>query len=135
MPPPLAAALYRPAATLPGATVVPHATNAAGRAGVGIMWTGRAKQVYQNEWIFDKTTLQFIGERLYDPKTGPALARVVFHGRPQASRVLDERGIHYSTPRIRSRSGCRPRARSRTCPADRLATGCGMLTYSKPGKP
>ena len=71
MPPALAAALYRLAATLPGATLVPHATNAAGRAGIGIMWTSNtARQVYKNEWIFDKTTLQFIGEKTYDPKTG-----------------------------------------------------------------
>ena len=71
MPPALAAALYRLAATLHGATLVPHATNAVGRAGIGIMWTSTsAKQVYKNEWIFDKTTLQFIGERTYDPATG-----------------------------------------------------------------
>jgi hypothetical protein len=71
MPPALAAALYRLAATLPGATLVPHATNAVGRAGIGIMWTSKtAKQVYKNEWIFDRTTLQFIGERIFDPKTG-----------------------------------------------------------------
>ena len=71
VPPALAAALYRLAATLPGATLVPHATNAAGRAGIGIMWTSTsAKQVYKNEWIFDKSTLQFIGERIFNPKTG-----------------------------------------------------------------
>lgn len=71
MPPALAAALYRLAATLPGATLVPHATNVAGRAGIGIMWTSKtAKQVYKNEWIFDKTTLRFIGEKTYDPGTG-----------------------------------------------------------------
>jgi hypothetical protein len=71
MPPALAAAVYRLAATLPGATLVPHATNAVGRAGIGIMWTSKtAKQVYKNEWIFDKTTLQFIGEKIYDPVTG-----------------------------------------------------------------
>jgi len=71
MPPALAAAVYRLAATLPGATLVPHVTNAAGRAGIGIMWTSKtAKQVYKNEWIFDKTTLQFIGERIFNPKTG-----------------------------------------------------------------
>ena len=59
-------------ATSPGgATLVPHATNAAGRAGIGIMWTGTsAKQVYKNEWIFDKSTLQFIGERIFNPTTG-----------------------------------------------------------------
>jgi hypothetical protein len=71
VPPQLAAALYRLAATLPGATLVPHATNATGQPGIGIMWTGQeAKQVYQNEWIFDPKTLQFIGEKTYDPKTG-----------------------------------------------------------------
>ena len=71
VPPRLAAALYRLAATLPGATLVPHATNATGQPGIGIMWTGKsAKQVYQNEWIFDRTTLQFIGEKTYDPQTG-----------------------------------------------------------------
>jgi hypothetical protein len=71
MPPALAAAVYRLAATLPGATLVPHAANAAGREGIGIMWTSKtAKQVYRNEWIFDQTTLQFIGEKTFDPKTG-----------------------------------------------------------------
>jgi hypothetical protein len=71
VPPRLAAALYRLAATLPGATLVRHATNATGQPGIGIMWTGKsAQQVYKNEWIFDKTTLQFIGEKTYDPKTG-----------------------------------------------------------------
>jgi hypothetical protein len=71
MPPALAAALYRLAATLPGATLDAHVTNAAGRAGIGIIWTSKsAKQVYKNEWIFDKTTLQFIGERDFNPVTG-----------------------------------------------------------------
>ena len=71
VPPRLAAALYRLAATLPGATLVPHAVNATGQAGIGIMWTGKsAKQVYQNEWIFDPQTLQFIGEKTFDPRTG-----------------------------------------------------------------
>jgi hypothetical protein len=76
VPPALAAALYRLAATLPGATLIPHVTNAVGRAGIGIMWTSKtAKQVYKNEWIFDKTTLQFIGERSYGPRTGKLLGQ------------------------------------------------------------
>ena len=71
VPPRLAAALYRLAATLPGATLVPHATTGTGQPGIGIMWTGKsAKQVYQNEWIFDPKTLQFIGEKTFDPTTG-----------------------------------------------------------------
>ena len=65
---------------LPGATLVPHATNVAGRAGIGIMWTSKtAKQVYKNEWIFDKTTLRFIGEKTYDPGTGQADRRERHH--------------------------------------------------------
>jgi hypothetical protein len=49
----------------------PKGTNVAGRAGIGIMWTSKtARQVYKNEWIFDKTTLRFIGEKTYDPGTG-----------------------------------------------------------------
>jgi hypothetical protein len=71
VPPRLAAALYRLAATLPGATLVPQVTNVTGQPGIGIMWTGKsAQQVYKNEWIFDMKTLQFIGEKTYDPQTG-----------------------------------------------------------------
>jgi hypothetical protein len=55
VPPKLAAALYRVAATIPGATVVPHATNAVGRAGVAVSRSGAAL-------IFDPKTYQLIGE-------------------------------------------------------------------------
>ena len=55
VPPKLAAALYRVAATIPGATVVPHAANAVGRAGVGVSRSGA-------ELIFDPKTYQLIGE-------------------------------------------------------------------------
>jgi len=71
IPPAVAAALYRVAALLPGATLVNDAVNAVGRHGIGIAWNSRsARQSYRNEWIFDKTTLQYIGERDYDPTTG-----------------------------------------------------------------
>jgi hypothetical protein len=60
-------ALYRAAALLPGATLVPDATNATGQRGIGIAWTSTAGRT---EWIFDKTTLQYIGERDYDARTG-----------------------------------------------------------------
>ncbi len=55
VPPKLAAALFRVAATIPGATVVPHAANAVGRAGVGVSRAGA-------ELIFDPKTYQLIGE-------------------------------------------------------------------------
>ena len=69
IPPAVAAALYRVAALLPGATLVARATNAVSRPGIGIVWTNSRHQ-YRTEWIFDKTTLQYIGERDYDPTTG-----------------------------------------------------------------
>jgi hypothetical protein len=71
VPPALAAALYRVAAHLPGATLVPDATNAVGQHGVGIAWTtAGAGEQYRTEWIFSKTTLQYIGERDYNVSTG-----------------------------------------------------------------
>ncbi len=71
IPPAVAAALYRTAALLPGATLVPDATNATGEHGIGIAWSSTdAQHEYRTEWIFDKTTLQYIGERDYNVKTG-----------------------------------------------------------------
>jgi hypothetical protein len=55
VPPKLAAALFRVAATIPGARVVPHAVNAVGRAGVAVSRSG-------TELIFDPQTYQLIGE-------------------------------------------------------------------------
>jgi len=55
VPPKLAGALFRVAATIPGATVVPHATNAVGRVGVAVSRSGA-------ELIFDPKTYQLIGE-------------------------------------------------------------------------
>jgi hypothetical protein len=67
VPPALEAALYRTAELLPGATLVPDAVNAVGRHGVAIAWDSGD---YRTEWIFDKSSLQYIGERDYDVKTG-----------------------------------------------------------------
>jgi len=55
-PPTVAAALFRVAATIPGAMVVPHAANAIGRSGVAVSRSGA-------ELIFDPRTYQLIGER------------------------------------------------------------------------
>ncbi|HEU5385330.1 MAG TPA: CU044_5270 family protein [Streptosporangiaceae bacterium] len=69
VPPKLAAALFRVAGTIPGATVVPHATNAVGRTGVAVSRSGM-------ELIFDPQTYQLIGEggvlTKATPGVGPA---------------------------------------------------------------
>jgi hypothetical protein len=67
VPPAAAAALYRAAALIPGVTFIGHVTNADGRPGVAIAWTGRGDRY---EWIFDPVTLQFTGERDFDVSTG-----------------------------------------------------------------
>ena len=62
VPPTLAAALFRVAATIPGAWVVPHATDAAGRSGIAVARYQRNFKA-DVELIFDPRTYQLIGER------------------------------------------------------------------------
>lgn len=70
IPPAVAAALYRVAEHLSGATLVPNATNAVGQRGIGIAWTDPRQPQYRTMWIFSKKTLQYIGTRDYNVKTG-----------------------------------------------------------------
>jgi hypothetical protein len=56
----LAEGLYKAAARIPGITVVDDATDALGRHGIAI---ARTDGIARTEWIFDKTSLQFLGER------------------------------------------------------------------------
>jgi hypothetical protein len=62
-PPAVTAAFYRAAALIPGVTVIPDAQDALGRPGVAVSFTDSAG--VQSEWIFDKDTLQWLGERMY----------------------------------------------------------------------
>lgn len=59
-PPAVSAALYRAAALIPGVQLVPDAVDAAGRHGVAV---SRTSQATRYEWIFDRTSLQLIGQR------------------------------------------------------------------------
>ncbi|WP_406056409.1 CU044_5270 family protein [Streptomyces sp. NBC_01077] len=59
-PPKVTSALYEAAARIPGVTVLPSATDAAGREGVAV---ARASGGEQTQWIFDRTTSAFLGER------------------------------------------------------------------------
>ena len=66
-PPAVSAALYRAAALIPGVRVIPHATDILGQSGIGVQFT-RSKSPapgvppYHPTWIFNPTTLQWIGE-------------------------------------------------------------------------
>ncbi|MFJ7960589.1 CU044_5270 family protein [Streptomyces sp. NPDC096319] len=59
-PPKVTSALYEAAARIPGVTVLPSAKDAAGREGVAVARTAHGEQT---QWIFDRTTSAFLGER------------------------------------------------------------------------
>lgn len=69
VPPKLSAALYRAAAMIPGITVLPDVTDAAGRHGVAAAWTDIHTGARQS-WIFDPNTLTYLGQRDDNTKTG-----------------------------------------------------------------
>jgi hypothetical protein len=62
VPPAQSAALYRAAARIPGVTVVKDAVDAAGRHGLAIARVD-SESLTRDEWIFDKKTHEFLGER------------------------------------------------------------------------
>jgi hypothetical protein len=80
-PPKLTAALFRVAATIPGATVVRHATDAAGRAGIAV---GRLIQgaTEDSQLVFSARTYRLLGERttLTAPAKGVGPAGTVIGG-------------------------------------------------------
>lgn len=61
-PPAVSAALYRAAALIPGVFIVPDAVDAAGRHGFGVARVANGERF---EWIFDKTSMAYLGERDY----------------------------------------------------------------------
>ncbi|MFE2935723.1 CU044_5270 family protein [Streptomyces sp. NPDC059278] len=68
-PPKVGAALYRAAAKIPGVTVVHAADDATGREGVAVARTAHGEQT---QWIFDRTTYAFLGERTVLAEAGDA---------------------------------------------------------------
>lgn len=63
LPPKLAAALYRAAAQIPGVVLVADSVDAAGRHGVAVARTDALGE--RTEWIFDRGTFEYLGERSY----------------------------------------------------------------------
>ncbi|MET9554703.1 CU044_5270 family protein [Streptomyces sp. NPDC006645] len=64
MPPKTAAALYKAAAKIPGVTEDSDAADAAGRHGIGVA-RDNTRTGERTAWIFDSTTLEYLGERSY----------------------------------------------------------------------
>lgn len=72
-PPKVAAALYRAAALIPGVTLIPDATDAAGRHGVAVGRIGPGVDGgVREELIFSRATLRLLGERTVIARTGTA---------------------------------------------------------------
>ncbi|MPY60408.1 CU044_5270 family protein [Streptomyces spongiae] len=71
MPPRTAAALYEAAAKIPGVQLVDDAVDPAGRHGVGIRRVDK-RTGWATEWIFDRDSLAYLGERTYLSKDTPS---------------------------------------------------------------
>ncbi|MEU1672416.1 CU044_5270 family protein [Streptomyces roseifaciens] len=68
-PPKVSAALYKAAAKIPGVTVVDAARDAAGREGIAVARTAHGQQT---QWVFDRSTYAFLGERTVLTEAGDA---------------------------------------------------------------
>ncbi|MFJ1549078.1 CU044_5270 family protein [Streptomyces sp. NPDC088246] len=68
-PPQVSAALYKAAAKIPGVTVIHEAADATGREGVAVARTAHGQQT---QWVFDRTTYAFLGERTVLTEAGDA---------------------------------------------------------------
>jgi hypothetical protein len=80
-PPKLTAALFNVAATIPGATVVPHATDAAGRAGIAVARLIQGS-TQDDQFVFSAHTYHLLGGRttLTVPGKGVGPAGTVIGG-------------------------------------------------------
>ncbi|MFE6778421.1 CU044_5270 family protein [Streptomyces sp. NPDC057702] len=68
-PPKVSAALYRAAGKIPGVTVVRAAKDAAGREGVAVARTAGDQQT---QWVFDRNSHAYLGERTVSTRAGDA---------------------------------------------------------------
>ncbi|MFI6728088.1 CU044_5270 family protein [Streptomyces atratus] len=68
-PPKVSAALYKAAAKILGVTVIQKAADATGREGVAVARTAHGQQT---QWVFDRTTYAFLGERTVLTEAGDA---------------------------------------------------------------
>ena len=96
VPPKLAAALFRVAATIPGAWGVPHATDAAGRTGIAVARYQRNFKA-DVELIFDPRSYQLLGERqvLARPVKGQGPAGTVVESTAQLRVQVTSHLPHY----------------------------------------
>jgi hypothetical protein len=90
-PPKVRAALNQAAALIPDVELVPSAVDAAGRHGVAV---ARTHDGERTELIFDRTTLQFLGERVVvvESRTGFPAGSVIGTSAVLRSAIVDRPG-------------------------------------------
>jgi hypothetical protein len=85
----LTAALYKAAAKIPGVVAVDDAVDAVGRHGVAIAREDTGGE--RTEWIFDKKTLRFLGERVVVVRQSPG--DPLEAGTVQSTSAITERAV------------------------------------------
>ncbi|MCX5233075.1 CU044_5270 family protein [Streptomyces sp. NBC_00233] len=103
VPPKASAALYKAAARIPGVTVVSDAVDAAGRHGTAV---ARVHDGERTEWIFDRQSLEFLGERSVMVKDTPSAKA----GQVTATTAVLARTIADRLPEGWERAGAGPGA-------------------------
>ncbi|MFB7512609.1 CU044_5270 family protein [Streptomyces sp. NPDC056144] len=101
-PPKVSAALYKAAAKIPGVTVVEDSVDAAGRHGVAV---ARVYAGERTEWIFDKKSLEFLGERgvMVEDTTAGKKGQVTATTAVLGRGVTDEAGQAPGGPKDRAK--------------------------------
>ncbi|MFI6519743.1 CU044_5270 family protein [Spirillospora sp. NPDC050679] len=97
LPPKLAAAVYRAAAKIPGVLVVRDSVDAAGRHGVAVALVAHGER---SEWIFDKKTLNYLGERGYMVED----TKLAKKGMTTATTAVLQRGVANKAGELPGRS-------------------------------
>lgn len=102
VPPATAAALYRVAASIPGVTEAPDATDALGRHGFGIARDAE-HSAERSVWVFDERTLAFLGSRTFLTKdSAEGSAGTLLYSTAILERgVVDEAGRRPTRDQVR----------------------------------
>ena len=92
MPSAATAALYRAAAKIPGVVLVDDSVDATGRHGVAV---ARVELGERTEWIFDRDTFDYLGERSYlvEDTTGGKAGMLTATTAVTERAVVDELGV------------------------------------------
>ncbi|WP_413807088.1 CU044_5270 family protein [Streptomyces sp. OE57] len=99
----LARALYKAAAKIPGVVAVDDAIDATGRHGVAVARMDDTGQ--REEWIFDKKSLKFLGERTVQVKPSPDKNDPIKPGTVVSTSAITQRAVVDGNKQTPSQAG------------------------------